>query len=143
MPQHIWSKVSDLAKYHEPEPGRLGPVHAGHALQRPGLRPRQEPELLAEGLPRIPCLERLAATSNDAALLQHVNGQADWSHNFVPERRGSLPGEGPGALPQLRTLTTALPVGLFFDLTKYPYSIVGFRKGVSQAIDRNDGVEAR
>ena len=43
---------------HEPEPGRLGPVHAHHALHDAGLRPEQEPELLAgrqaaDQLPRV------------------------------------------------------------------------------------------
>ena len=41
-----------------------------------------------------------------------------------------------------RTSTTptsppALPVSLTFNTTEYPYSLVAFRKGVSQAIDRN------
>ena len=32
--------------------------------------------------------------------------------------------------------TTAYPVSLVFDTTKYPYSIVAFRKALSLAIDR-------
>ena len=136
MPQHIWSKVSDPAKFTEPEPGRLGTVHAGHALQLAGLRPLEEPELLARrASPKIQCVERSPRASNDAALLQQVNGDADWSHNFYPNVEVTYQAKDPAHYHN-SYLTTALPVALFFDLTKYPYSLVGFRKGVSQAIDR-------
>ena len=39
---------------HQPEPGRLGAVQPDHAVQRTGLRPRQEPQLLHAGPPEGP-----------------------------------------------------------------------------------------
>ena len=82
-------------------------------------------------------MERIAAASNDAALLQIVNGEADWTHNFVPNVESAYQAKDPAHYHNAY-LTTGLPVGLYFDLTKYPYSLVGFRKGVSLAIDRQD-----
>ena len=69
-----------------------------------------------------------------------MSGQADWTHNFVANVESAY-------MLMTRRTTTAttdagLPVGLFFDITKYPYSIVGFRKGLSLAIDRQ-GFQAR
>ena len=35
-------------------------------------------------MPKIPCLEYVQASSNDAALALIQSGQVDWTHNFVP-----------------------------------------------------------
>jgi peptide/nickel transport system substrate-binding protein len=83
----------------------------------------------------VPCLERIAATSNDAALVQLVSGQADLSHNFIPNVETAYEAKNPKYHSFYSTVS--LPIDLFFDNTKYPYSLVGFRKGVSKAIDRN------
>ena len=59
VPKHIWSKVSDPGDVHELEPGRLRAVQRHQALHDAGLRPGQEPALLAAGqaedrVPRVP-----------------------------------------------------------------------------------------
>ena len=44
----------------------------------------KNPNYWQAGMPKIPCIQYIQATSNDAALLQIRSGQADWTHNFVP-----------------------------------------------------------
>jgi peptide/nickel transport system substrate-binding protein len=135
VPQHIWSKVSDPAKYLNPNPVGSGPFTRVTRFNSQDYVLSKNPNYWQKGLPRIQCVERLAASSNDAALLQQVNGDADWSHNFYPNVEGVYQVKDPAHYHN-SYLTTALPVALYFDLTQYPYSLVGFRKGVSQAIDR-------
>jgi peptide/nickel transport system substrate-binding protein len=135
VPQHIWSKVSEPAKYLNPNPVGSGPFTRVTRFNSQDYVLSKNPNYWQKGLPKIQCVERAAASSNDAALLQQVNGDADWSHNFYPNVEGTYQEKDPAHYHN-SYLTTALPVGLFFDLTKYPYSLDAFRKGVSQAIDR-------
>ena len=95
----------------------------------------KNPNYWKKGYPKIQCVERIAASSNDAALLQQINGQADWSHNFYPNVESSFQAKDPEHY-QNSYLTTNLQVALFFDTTEYPYSIPAFRKAVSLAVDR-------
>ena len=101
IPRHIWSKVADPGDVHEPEPGRLGPVHQAHAVHVAGLRPEQEPALLAGGqaadqLPRVRpgSVERRRARTDPER-----PGRLD--AQLRPERRAGVRGEGQGALPFL------------------------------------------
>jgi peptide/nickel transport system substrate-binding protein len=96
----------------------------------------KNPNYWKSGAPRIGCLQRIAAASNDAALLQIVSGQADWTHNFVPNVEKAYVARDPKHYHAFYA-TASYPISLFFDTTKYPYSLVAFRKGVSMAIDRN------
>ena len=119
----------------ELEPGRFRPVRSRLAVQRPGLRPRAQRALLAEGQAEVHCVEYIQATSNDAALLQIVGGKADWTHNFVPNVEKAYIAKSPLYYHAFYD-TTAYPISLMFDTGKYPYSIIAFRKAVSMAIDR-------
>jgi peptide/nickel transport system substrate-binding protein len=136
VPQHVWSKVSDLEKYTNPNPVGSGPFTRVTRFNSQDYVLSKNPNYWQKGLPRVQCIERIAAASNDAALLQIVNGDADWTHNFVPNVESAYQSHDPKHYHN-SYLTTNLPVGLMFDTTKYPYSLAAFRKGVSQAIDRN------
>ena len=80
-------------------------------------------------------MKRIFTASNDAGLLQIVSGQADWTHNFVPNVESAYMAKDPKNYHNAY-LTTALQHSLTFNTTQYPFSIPAFRKGVSQAIDR-------
>ena len=89
------------------------------------------------GTLKIPCVEYVQATSNDAALLLIQSGQVDWTHNFVPNVAQAYSAKDPKHYHSFYA-TTAYPHSLVFDTTQYPYSIVAFRKALSLAINRND-----
>jgi peptide/nickel transport system substrate-binding protein len=135
VPQHIWSKITDITNYTNPNPVGSGPFNRITRFNAQDYVLSRNPNFWLKGSPKIPCVERIAASGNDAALLQIVNGDADWTHNFVPNVESAYQAKDPAHYHNAY-LTTALPIGLFFDSTKYPYSLVSFRKGVSQAIDR-------
>ena len=122
---------------HQLEPGRLGPVHAHHALHDPGLRPEQEPALLAGGqaadqLPRVRAgvLERRGSRAR--AERRRSTGRTTSSRTST--RRTSA--KDPAHFHAFYA-TTAYPVSLVFDNNVYPYSLVAFRHALSMAIDRN------
>jgi peptide/nickel transport system substrate-binding protein len=137
VPQHIFAAhVSDIKTWTNPNPVGTGPFTKVTRFTPQDYVLGKNPTYWQKGLPKVSCLERLAATSNDAALVQIVSGQADWSHNFVANVETAYIAHDPAHYHSYYD-TQALPIGLFFDVNKYPYSIIGFRKGLSQAIDRN------
>ena len=137
VPQAIFSKAGDLTKWKNPNPVGSGPFTKITRFTPQDYVLSKNPNYWQKGLPKVQCIERVAAASNDAALLQQVNGDADWSHNFYPNVEGVYQSKDPAHFHN-SYLTANLPVGLFFDNTEYPYSIPAFRKGVSLAINRKE-----
>jgi len=136
VPAHIFAAhVGDIDKWTNPNPVGSGPFTKITRFTPQDYVLGKNTHYWMKGAPHVPCLERLAATSNDAALVQIVSGQADWSHNFVANVDSAYINHDPAHYHSYYD-TQALPIGLFFDVNKYPYSIIGFRKGLSQAIDR-------
>jgi peptide/nickel transport system substrate-binding protein len=135
VPKHVWSKVKDVVNFANPNPVGSGPFNRITRFSGQSYQLSKNRNYWAKGLPRIDCVERLFTASNDAGLLQIVSGQADWTHNFVPNVETAYQAKDPKNYHNAY-LTTALPVSLTFNTTEYPYSLLAFRKGVSQAIDR-------
>ena len=137
VPKRVWSKVKDVHELRQPEPRGLGPVQPRHALQRAvatsSRRTRATGRRACRGSTACSGSSRPRTTPG---LLQIVSGQADWTHNFVPNVESAYMAKDPKNFHNAY-LTTALPVSLTFNTTEYPYSLVAFRKGVSQAIDRD------
>jgi peptide/nickel transport system substrate-binding protein len=136
VPKHIFSKVADINKFLNPNPVGSGPFVRVSRFNSQDYVLEKNPNYWKKGSPKFACLEYIQATSNDAALLQIVSGQADWTHNFVPNVEKAYIAKNPKYYHAFYA-TTAYPISLMFDTQKYPYSIVAFRKAVSRAIDRN------
>ena len=77
----------------------------------------------------------MQASSNDAALALIQSGQVDWTHNFVPNVEKAYIAKDTKHFHAFYA-TTAYPISLVLDTSKYPYSIAAFRKALSLAIDR-------
>ena len=136
VPKHVFSKVADINKFLNPNPVGSGPFVRVSKFSTQSYVLEKNPNYWRKGSPKIPCLQYIQATSNDAALLQIVSGQADWTHNFVPNVEKAYIAKDRNHYHAFYA-TTAYPISLMFDTQKYPYSIVAFRKAVSRAIDRN------
>ena len=134
VPKKIWSKV-DVEKFTNPNPVGSGPFTKVSSFNPQSYTLSKNTNYWKKGYPKVQCIQRIAAASNDAALLQHINGEADWSHNFYPNVESSFQAKDPEHYHN-SYLTTNLQVALFFDTTEYPYSLPAFRKAVSLAIDR-------
>jgi peptide/nickel transport system substrate-binding protein len=135
VPKRIWSKVKDVTGFANPNPVGSGPFNRVTRFSGQSYQLSKNTSYWAKGLPRIDCVQRIFTASNDAGLLQIVSGQADWTHNFVPNVESAYMAKDPKNYHNAY-LTTGLPVSLTFNTTEYPYGLVAFRKGVSQAIDR-------
>jgi peptide/nickel transport system substrate-binding protein len=135
VPKHIWSKVADPATFTNSNPVGSGPFNRIARFTTQDYVLNKNPNYWRKGQPRIACVEYVQATSNDAALLLIQSGQVDWTHNFVPNVDKAYGAKDPAHFHWFYE-TAAYPISVVVDDTKYPYSIVAFRKAISLAIDR-------
>jgi peptide/nickel transport system substrate-binding protein len=135
VPKHIWSKVGDVANYTNAKPVGSGPFNVITRFTSQDYVFGKNPRYWQKGRPKIKCLEYVQASSNDSALALIQSGQVDWTHNFVPNVEKAYVAKDSKHFHAFYA-TTAYPVSLVLDTTKYPYSLVPFRKALSLAIDR-------
>jgi peptide/nickel transport system substrate-binding protein len=135
IPRHIWSKVADPETFTNPNPVGSGPFTKISRFTTQDYVLSKNPHYWQAGKPLIGCLEYVQAASNDAALALIQSGQVDWTHNFVPNVDKAYTSKDKAHFHAFYA-TTAYPVSLVFDNTKYPYSLVAFRHALSMAIDR-------
>ena len=142
VPKRIWSKVKDVLNYANPNPVGSGPFNRITRFSGQSYQLSKNTSYWAKGLPRIDCIERIYTASNDAGLLQIVSGQADWTHNFVPNVESAYQEKDPAHFHNAY-LTSALPISLTFNTTQYPYSLVALPQGRQPGDRPQDGLEAR
>jgi peptide/nickel transport system substrate-binding protein len=135
VPKHIWSKVKDVANFFNTKPVGSGPFTVISRFTSQDYVLGKNPRYWQKGKPKIRCLEYVQASSNDAALALIQSGQVDWTHNFVPNVEKAYVAKDPKHFHAFYA-TTAYPISLVLDTTRYPYSITAFRKALSLAIDR-------
>jgi peptide/nickel transport system substrate-binding protein len=135
VPKHIFSQVRDINEFTNRTPVGSGPFVRVSRFNSQDYVLERNPRYWQRGRPKFQCLEYIQATSNDAALLQIVSGQADWTHNFVPNVERAYIAKNPRYYHAFYDVT-AYPISLMFDTGKYPYSLIPFRKAVSMAINR-------
>ena len=136
VPKHIFSKVTDMANWTNSTPVGSGPFTKITRFTSQDYVFNKNPNYWLAGAPKIPCLEYVQASSNDAALLLIQSGQVDWTHNFVPGVADAYTAKDPQHFHSFYA-TTAFPISLTLDTTQYPFSLVPLRKAMSMAIDRS------
>ena len=137
VPQHIWSKVKNVATFTNPNPVGSGPFDQIGRLTNQDIVFKKNPSYWVTGAPKVPCLEYQETASNDAALLAIQSGKVDWTHNFVPNVESAYEAKDPAHYHAFYS-TTAYPVSLTFDDTQYPFSLVPLRQAISMSINRSD-----
>ena len=135
VPQHVWAKVANPATFTNPHPVASGPFTTIARFTTQDYVFSKNPHYWQAGKPKIGCLEYVQATSNDSALALIQSGQVDCRQNFLAIVEKAYTSKDPAHFHSFYA-TTAYPQSLVFDTTQYPYSLVAFRKALSQAIDR-------
>jgi peptide/nickel transport system substrate-binding protein len=135
VPKHIWSTIKKPTTWADPAPVGTGPFTQVTKFTTQDYVMGKNPYYWQKGRPYVQCMERVAATSNDSAELLMTHGDVDFTGNFVANVQKVYVAKDPAHFHYFYA-TNQPPVGLFYDDTKYPWSLKVFREAVSMAIDR-------
>ena len=152
-PDHVWSAISEPAKYPNPDPVATGPFTKVTSFQSFDLMPnptywgnkRQDDDVgdstsssataSTADHASVPGIRMLAFAGNDSANLAAVSGDVDWAPQYMADIQTAYIDKDPahrhywfpGADSTIQwTLNT----------TRAPYNDPAFRKALSQAVDR-------
>jgi peptide/nickel transport system substrate-binding protein len=135
VPEHVFADVQNVGVWTNPNPVGTGPFAVVDTVGTQSYVLRRNPNYWQRGLPRFPCIERIASYSGESALLQAVNGDVDLTDDLVPNAQAAYVAHDPAHFHYYYPAHTP-GIGLFFDDTVYPFSLVALRKAISLAIDR-------
>ena len=134
VPQHIWSKVADPAKFTNTHPVGTGPfMLAKFAPTQYSLKKNPSYWQAAKIAPSQVVFPA-QATNQSTNQLAVSSGQFDWSYTFLPDVQKTYVTRDPAH--NTYWFPPGGTIGLFLNLTKAPYDNVNFRKGISLALNR-------
>ncbi|MCY0879615.1 MAG: ABC transporter substrate-binding protein [Firmicutes bacterium] len=133
VPQHIWSKISDPAKYTNPNPVGTGPYELStFTSQEYTFKPNPHYYL---GVPKVPEIEVPAYDSNNAINEALAAGQLDWSGQFVPDVKGLFTSKSPYNHYWFPPYEVA---GLYPNLKNPLLKNLAVREAINVAVNRNE-----
>ena len=136
VPEHVFAKVRHVSTWLNPNPVGTGPFAIVQRFGDQAYVLGRNPHYWLKGAPHFACVERVLGSSNESALLQMVHGDVDLTNNFVPNVQKAYVSHDPEHYHYF--YPAASPIGLYLDDTKYPFSLVAFRKAISLAVDREE-----
>ena len=135
VPKHVFAHIKHVAAWSNPHPVGTGPFAIVRRFGTQSYILDRNPHYWQPGLPRVPCIERVVASSEESAVLQAVNGSVDLTNDLFPNAQQAYVAHDPRYFHYFYPANSP-GIGLFFDDTRYPFSIVALRKAISLAIDR-------
>jgi peptide/nickel transport system substrate-binding protein len=135
VPEHVFAHVKHIGAWSNPHPVGTGPFAFVGRFGTQAYILDRNPHYWQPGLPRVPCVERVVASSGESATLQADNGSVDLTNDFFPNAQQAYVAHDPRYFHYFYP-TNSPGIGLFFDDTRYPFSIVALRKAISLGIDR-------
>lgn len=131
VPQSIWSKVSDPAKFLNSDPVGTGPyVLSSFTSEVYKFKPNENYYL---GKPKVPEIEIPAYDTNDALNEALAAGQIGWSGQFIPDIKGVYTSKSPNNNYWFAPYEV---VGLFPNLKNSILSQLPVREAINVAINR-------
>jgi peptide/nickel transport system substrate-binding protein len=135
VPAHVFERIRHIGGWSNPNPVGTGPFAVVRQVTDQSFVLDRNPHYWRKGEPHVACIKTVLSSSSEAALLQMVHGDVDLTNNYIPDVEKAYVSHDPAHFHFFYPATN-LPVGLFVDDSKYPYSLVALRKAISMAIDR-------
>lgn len=136
VPEHVWSTISDPAKYTNPSPVGSGPYTQVADFTAQSYELTKNPHYWQSGKQHIAGIKMLAFNGNDPANLATIAGQTDWADQYIPSIQTTFVNRDPKHraywFPPVGSL-----VNWQLNTAKAPFNDVNVRKALSMAIDRS------
>ncbi len=134
VPEHIWSSVDDPVTFINEEPVGTGAFML-ERFEEQVYEMAANPSYWQEGRPYIPGVRMPAFPSNDALLLATLNGEIDWTANFIADIENQFVSVDPDNFDYFFPPVGAT-VALYMNTEKAPFDDPNVRKAISMGIDR-------
>lgn len=135
VPRHVWEHVDDPMTFANPDPIGTGPYTEVVVFRDQVYELGRNPHYWQPGKPAVPALRFPAYPSNDQADLALIEGDVDWSGNFVPAVDRTFVARDRDHHESWSPLVGAM-VLLYANTTRPPFDDVRVREAMSMAIDR-------
>jgi peptide/nickel transport system substrate-binding protein len=134
VPEHVWSKVADPAKFTNPKPVVTGPYTLGTFAPTQYTLNKNKSYWQADKI--VPTQVKFPAQSSNQSTnqLDVTSGKFDWSYNFLPNVKKTFVAKDPQH--NIYWFPPGGAIVLYLNLTKAPYDNVDFRKGISASLNR-------
>jgi len=139
VPQHIWKDVADPATWTNENPVGTGPFTQVTKFEEQIYVLDRNPNYWQPGKPAFQGVRYPAYADNDAANLALVNGDLDWTGNFVPDIENVFVKKNPDNYNYY--FIGADTILLYINLTIKPFDNPDVRKAISMGINRQMVVE--
>lgn len=135
VPEHVWSAISDPVKFTNAKPVVSGPFTLDTFAPTQYTLKKNGDYWQAQSIAPSKVAFPAQSTNQSTNQLDVTSGKFDWSYNYLPDVKKTYVARDP------KHFTYWFPPGgtiaLYLNLTKSPYDNVDFRKGVSQALNRD------
>ena len=140
VPEHLWKDVEDPVTFTNEEPVGTGPFTEVSRFETQIFELMANPNYWQEGKPYIKGLRMPAYPDNDSINLATINGEVDWTANFIPDIEQTYVEKDPENNHYWFPPTGAT-VHLYLNTTVAPFDNVDVRKAISLALNRDQMVD--
>ena len=134
VPEHVWSTISNPAKYANANPVGTGPFMLSSFAPTQYTLAKNPKYWDAAKIAPSRVVFPAEASSQATNQLDVSSGQFDWAYTFLPDVKSTYVDRNPSH--NVYWFPPGGTIGLYLNLTKAPYTNVSFRQGISAAIDR-------
>ena len=140
VPEHIWKDVKDPVTFTNETPVGTGPFTKVTKFEAQYWQLEKNDAYWQAGKPEIQGFRLPAYPGNDQANLATINGENDWSANFIPDIEKTYVSKDLTNNHYFFPATGAT-VHLYVNTTMKPFDDVNVRKAISMAIDREQAIK--
>jgi peptide/nickel transport system substrate-binding protein len=134
VPQHIWSKISDPAKFTNTHPVGTGPFVLSTFAPTQYTLVKNPGYWAASSIAPAKVVFPAQSTSQATNQLAVSSGQFDWAYTFLPDVQKTYIDRDPAH--NKYWFPPGGTIALYLNLTQSPNNNTSFREGISQALNR-------
>jgi peptide/nickel transport system substrate-binding protein len=139
VPEHLWSSVSDPAKFANTDPVGTGPFTLDKFAPTQYSLKKNPDYWQADKIAPTEVVMPAQSSNQSTNQLDVTSGKFDWSYNYLPDVKKTYVSKD--SAHNIYWFPPGGTIGLFLNLTKPTYQDVDFRRGISLALNRDQIAE--
>ncbi|WP_221074778.1 ABC transporter substrate-binding protein [Agarivorans aestuarii] len=139
IPEKVWSKVSDLTTFTNPNPIGSGPMTEVKYVKTQQMELCRNPNYYLEGLPHLDCITYRSYNDNSQIQPALMKGEIDWGSNFIADIDNTFVAASPENHHYWYPANDA--IHLYVNTKEAPFSDLELRKALSMSLDRESIVD--